>query len=72
MAKIVVDLHDCFNNGTKMDAALNNAIDESGFYRNKTGGNNSRKGKRSAKEIGAAIFRAETYQATISPYRKRF
>jgi hypothetical protein len=28
MAKIVVDLHDCFNNGTKIDAALNNAIDE--------------------------------------------
>jgi DNA-nicking Smr family endonuclease len=28
MAKIVVDLHDFFNNGTKIDAALNNAIDE--------------------------------------------
>ncbi|MBP8193320.1 MAG: Smr/MutS family protein [Chitinophagales bacterium] len=28
MAKIVVDLHDCFNNGAKIDAALNNAIDE--------------------------------------------
>ena len=28
VAKIVVDLHDCFNNGTKIDAALNNAINE--------------------------------------------
>ncbi|MFN8261418.1 MAG: Smr/MutS family protein [Chitinophagales bacterium] len=28
MAKIVVDLHDCFDNGTKIDAALNNAIEE--------------------------------------------
>lgn len=28
MAKIVVDLHDCFDSGTKIDTALNNAIEE--------------------------------------------
>lgn len=28
MAKIVVDLHDCFNNSTKIEDALNNAIND--------------------------------------------
>ena len=28
MAKIVVDLHECFSNGAKIDAALNNAIQD--------------------------------------------
>jgi hypothetical protein len=71
MAKIVVDLHDCFNNGTKIDAALNNAIDEAVCYRNKISRNHSRKRKRSVKEIGTAVFRTKTHQATISQNRKR-
>jgi hypothetical protein len=71
VAKIVVDLHDCFNNGTKIDAALNNAIDEAVSTGTKLVEINSRKRKRSVKEIGTAVFRTKTHQATISQNRKR-
>jgi DNA-nicking Smr family endonuclease len=71
VAKIVVDLHDCFNNGTKIDAALNNAIDEAVATGTKLVEIIPGKGSGQLKKSVLRFFRTKTHQATISQNRKR-
>lgn len=66
MAKIVVDLHDCFDNGTKIDTALNNAIEEALDTKTKLVEIIPGKGSGQLKKTCIAIFRAKTHQATLS------
>ena len=68
--KLVLDLHDIYNQGQKIDQALNNIIDEAVETPYKTGRNHSGKRGRTTKKESDSISKSKTHQGEISSPRQ--